>query len=132
MEHQIADFLNCTSFAVAGASANRAKYGNKVFRCFQQHGLNAVPINPGAETIEGVRAAGSLDEINPPPQALSIFTPPSVTEQIVEAAAELGVKHIWMQPGAESDTAIATCHAADMNVIHSGPCLLVVLGYSES
>jgi hypothetical protein len=36
-----------------------------------------------------------------------------------------------MQPGAESQRAIATCEAAGINVIADGSCLLVVLGYRE-
>jgi hypothetical protein len=36
-----------------------------------------------------------------------------------------------MQPGAESEDAIAACHAAGLDVIADGSCLLVVLGYRE-
>jgi len=63
---------------------------------------------------------------------VSVITPPSVTEQIVEEAIKLGVQHIWLQPGAESPDAIEACRNAGINVIHSGPCILVVLGYSET
>ena len=42
-----------------------------------------------------------------------------------------GVKHVWMQPGAESDVAIRTAEDLGMNVIAGGPCLLVVMGYHE-
>ena len=55
--------------------------------------------------------------------------PPPVTERVVNEAVEKGIKHIWMQPGAESDAAILAAEAAGMNVIASGPCILVALRY---
>ena len=131
LETQIADFLAGDTFAVAGASTDRSKYGNKVLRTYLQQGRSVVPINPTAEQVEELPAVASLTDIDPPPHGLSIITPPAVTDQIVAQAIELGIKHIWMQPGAESESAVDACHAAGVNVIHGGPCLLVVLGYHE-
>ena len=62
---------------------------------------------------------------------LSIITPPAVTEKLVEEAAAAGVKHVWMQPGAESRRAVDRARELGMNVISGGPCLLVALGYRE-
>jgi predicted CoA-binding protein len=132
LDVQIADFMNGDLFAVAGASTDRRKYGNKVLRCYQQHGHSVVPVNPNANIVEGHPAAASLDEVSPSPHAVSVITPPSVTEQIVDDAIRLGVQHIWLQPGAESVAAIEACQNADVNLIHSGPCILVVLGYRET
>jgi predicted CoA-binding protein len=131
LEAQIADFMHGDLFAVAGASTDRRKYGNKVLRCYQQHGHAVVPVNPNADIVEGLTAVASLNQVAPELHAMSIITPPSVTEQIVEEAIGLGIQHIWLQPGAESNDAIEACRNADINLIHSGPCILVVLGYRE-
>ena len=32
---------------------------------------------------------------------VSIITPPDVTNKIIEEIIELGIQHVWMQPGAE-------------------------------
>lgn len=56
---------------------------------------------------------------------------PKVSESIVEQAGGLGVKHIWFQPGTESQKAIARAKEFGMNVISGGPCIPAVLGYSE-
>ena len=132
LEAQIADFMHGDLFAVAGASTDRRKYGNKVLRCYQQHGHTVIPINPNADIVEGLNTVASLSDVAPELHAVSVITPPSVTEQIVEEAIKLGVQHIWLQPGAESPDAIEACRNAGINVIHSGPCILVVLGYSET
>ena len=131
LETQIADFMAGDTFAVAGASSNREKYGNMVLRCYLQNGHTAIPINPKADAVEGIPAVKSLSDIDPVPHGLSIITPPPVTEKIVAEAIELGVQHIWMQPGAESEAAVTACKEAGVNLISGGPCLLVVLGFRD-
>ncbi|MCA9060783.1 MAG: CoA-binding protein, partial [Planctomycetaceae bacterium] len=116
---------------VAGASVHRHKYGNQVLRLLQKQGRDVVPVNPNAVEVEGLPAFTALSHVEPRPDAICIITPPDVTEQIVKEAVNLGIQNIWMQPGAESESAIATCEAAGMNVIHSGPCILVVAGYQN-
>lgn len=89
------------------------------------------PINPRGGEIEGVPAFRRLADAPEPVRAASIITPPEVTEDVVAEAIELGVEHLWMQPGAESAPAVATAEEAGVSVIAGGPCLLVVLGYRE-
>lgn len=128
---RIQAFLAAGPFAVIGASTDRAKYGNKVLRCYQQHGKEVYPINPKAPEVEGLKAYPSLAALPVKVPAISVITPPAATEQVVREAHAAGVKHVWMQPGAESDEAIRTAEALGMSVIAGGPCLLVVMGYSE-
>ncbi|MHC4342600.1 MAG: CoA-binding protein, partial [Planctomycetota bacterium] len=46
-------------------------------------------------------------------------------------AAEAGITHVWMQPGAESAEAIRKAGELGLNVIAGGACLLVALGFRE-
>jgi predicted CoA-binding protein len=124
-------FLEAPAFAVAGASRNREKYGNKVLRCYLQNDRRAIPINPCCSEVEDQTCYPSLEAIPEKIKSLSVITPPSVTEQIVDKAIEMGVENAWMQPGAESALAISKAEAAGINVIAGGPCVLVVLGYHE-
>lgn len=131
IEEKIADFLAAPAFAVAGASKNRDKYGNKVLRCYLQNGRTVIPVNPHEPTIEGVACVRTVSELPAAAQSLSIITPPHVTDTVVEEAIARGIRHIWMQPGAQSRAAIAAAEAAGIAVIADGSCLLVVLGYHE-
>jgi predicted CoA-binding protein len=124
-------FLKAEAFAVVGASTDRSKYGNKVLRCYQQHGRVVYPINARATEVEGLKAYPSLSALPVPVRAISVITPPAITEQVVQEAAAAGVTHIWMQPGAESAAAIDGAKAQGLSVIAGGPCLLVVMGYHE-
>jgi predicted CoA-binding protein len=131
MKKEIEEFLKATAFGVVGASADRHKYGNRVLRCYQQHGLRAIPVNPGEAEIEGVKCVASVADLPAEVTSISMITPPRITEQVVIQAAAKGIKNIWMQPGAESPQAIALCREQGINVIADGSCILVVLGYRD-
>jgi len=127
----VREFLAEETFAVVGASPDRSKYGNKVLRCYVQNGRSVVPVHPKEAAVEGLPAYASLAAIPARPGAVSVITPPAVTEKVVEEAGRLGIRHLWMQPGAESEAAVRRAKDLGMNVIAGGPCLLVVLGFRE-
>ena len=110
-QEQITQFLAGKRFAVVGASKDRAKYGNKVLRAYLQNNRDAVPVNPVADEVEGLRAYRDLASVPEDVDGVSIITPPSVTEKVVEQALQRGIKQIWMQPGAESQAAIESAEA---------------------
>lgn len=127
----IAEFLSAGPFAVAGASRDRAKYGNKVLRAYLQHGHRAYPVHPREKEIEGAACVPSLAALPEPVRGLSIITPPEVTERLVDEAAAAGIKRLWMQPGAESARAIARAEELGLTVIAGGPCVLVALRFRD-
>lgn len=129
--HDIEQFLAVGSFAVVGASSDRGKYGNKVLRCYAQHGYPVVGVNPRAERIEGLPCYSSLVRVPGPPRAVSVVAPPGVARSIVADAASAGVRHLWFQPGAEDVEALAEARQQGLAVIADGPCLLVALGFRD-
>lgn len=131
VQAEIQEFLAGTSFAVAGASRNREKYGNKVLRAFLQNDLVAWPVHPTEEEIEGVACSPDLASLPEAVHGLSIITPPAVTETLVEEAAAVGIKRLWMQPGAESPTAVERARELGLHVISGGPCILVALKFRD-
>lgn len=126
LEQRIRDFMASGPYAVVGASTDREKYGNKVLRAYQQRGQEVYPVNPRAEEIEGLKAYPSLAAVPARLRAVSIITPPKVTEQVVKEAAAAGAKFVWMQPGAESPEAVRTAEDLGLEVIAGGPCYLVL------
>ena len=128
---RIKAFLEESRFGVVGASASRAKYGNKVRRCYWQAGREAVPINPGTSMIEGASAYPDIGALPEPVGGLSIITPGDVTTDIIREGLSCGIRHFWLQPGAETSEAVRLAEGAGVNIIYGGACLLVVLGYRE-
>jgi len=131
LKQRIEDFLAGRAYAVAGASQDRSKYGNKVLRCYQQNGRTVYAVNPRDTSVEGAPCVKDLASLPGPVHGLSIITPPPVTERLVEDAHAAGITRIWMQPGAESPRAIERCRELGIECIAGGPCVLVVLGYRE-
>jgi len=128
---QIAAFLDGTPHAVVGASRTRAKYGNKVLRCYMQHERRVYPVNPHAETVEGLSSFATLASLPEPVHGISLITPPDISATIVEEAALMGIGHLWVQPGAESPELLTRAAELGLSVIADGSCILVVLGYIE-
>ena len=125
-------FLRAKSVAVAGASQNRSKYGNIVFRALIASGRTVYPLNPNAVEVEGYPAFASIADLPIVPESLSIVTPPHVTRQVIQQAIAAGVKNIWMQPGAEDSQGSEAARVAGLNVIDDGSCILVSLSIERS
>jgi len=123
----INSFFAGKCFAVAGASSDRSKYGNIVFRALLESGRRVYPINPKAELIEGHPSFQCLSDLPEVPDSLSIVTPPEVTRRIVADAIALGIKNLWMQPGANDPLASESARATGAQVIDDGSCILVLL-----
>ena len=91
-----------TSIALIGASNDRSKYGNKIYRDLRNKGYNVTPINPKEEKIEGDRAYSSIEEMKELPDIANFVVPPPVAMKIAQNITNLGIKHLWFQPGSES------------------------------
>ncbi len=120
----IDEFLRHDKIAVVGASTDRDKYGNKVFRRLQDKGLTVYPVNPQASSVEGVTAYPSLKDLPEQVDGIVLVVPPAVTDKIVQEALDLGIERIWMQPGAESEQALKLCREKDICYIDQ-ECIMV-------
>jgi predicted CoA-binding protein len=120
----ISDFVNRKIWAVVGASQDRSKFGNRVFRALRAAGYDVYPINPKGGEVEGARVYPSLADLPLIPEVVDLVVPPAVSEKVVKEAHALGVTRIWMQPGAESEAAIAYCTENGLQVVHDA-CAMV-------
>jgi len=130
--NNIEEFLKANTFAVAGASRDRSKYGNKVFRAIVASRRTVYPLNPTAPEVEGQTSYASISELPLVPESLSIVTPPHVTREVIQQAIAAGVKNIWMQPGAEDAKGSQAARDGGLNVIDDGSCILVSLSIERS
>ena len=127
MSQPTEEILAAPSFAVVGASRSPEKYGYLVYRALKQAGKTVYAVNPQAKEIDGDPAYPTLAALPTIPEAAVMIVPPPVTEAAVAECAQMGIKRVWMQPGAESEEAVAACRANNIMVVASGPCLLVML-----
>jgi predicted CoA-binding protein len=120
----ISDLVNRRVWAVVGVSQDRSKFGTRIFLDLRAAGYTVYPVNPKGGELEGAKVYPSLADLPEPPEVIDLVVPPAVTEQVVKEALVLGLTRIWMQPGAESDAAIAYCQEHGLQVVH-GACAMV-------
>lgn len=119
MEKLIKEFMDQKRFAVVGATDNPDKYGNRIVKNLRDRGYEVYPVNPKLEKVEGLRCYPSIAEVPVKVDVADFVVPPSATEEILKQCKDLGLHRIWLQPGSESETAIAFCQDNDMKVVHS-------------
>lgn len=124
MEELIKEFMAQKSFAVIGATDNPEKYGNKIFKNLTRRGYEVYPVNPNLKGIEGVKCYPSLADIPVKVDVVDFVVPPPVTEATLKECKKLGLDHIWLQPGSESDAAIAFCQDNNLKVVY-GTCVMI-------
>tara|TARA_B100002049_G_scaffold128563_1_gene95101 strand:+ start:129 stop:512 length:384 start_codon:yes stop_codon:yes gene_type:complete len=89
--------------ALVGASNNRHKFGNRIYLDLRSKGYDVIPVNPKDKQIEGDQAYASIGMIEELPDIVNFVVPPPVAMKVAQEAVELGIKHLWFQPGSESN-----------------------------
>ena len=120
----IDDFLAQRSLAVVGVSRSGKKFGNTAYRELKAKGYSLVPVHPEAPSLEGDRCAPSLRLLPAPVTGVLVVVPPQQAEAVVQEAADVGIRHIWLQPGAESPAAIRLAESRGCSVV-AGECILM-------
>ncbi len=124
MQELINEFLAQKRFAVVGATDNPQKYGNQIVKNLQKRGYEVYPVNPKLTELEGIKCYASLAEIPVKVDVVDFVVPPRVTEETLKQCRELGLHQIWLQPGSESENAIAFCLEHNLKVVH-GVCVML-------
>jgi len=126
----IDSFLSCRRIAVVGVSRDPKDFSRAVFRAFVERGYDAVPVNAAGGEVDGRRAVRWVGEMQPPPEAALLLTPPAATGQVVRECADAGVKRVWMHrgagQGAVSPQAVALCRERGIEVV-DGECPFMFL-----
>ena len=116
--------------AVVGASANRAKFGNKALRAFQAQGYRVIPINPNETDVEGIRTYASVLDVPESIDMATVYVQPDVTLRLLDEFARKGIPEIWVNPGAEDEAVMAEARKRGLHVIFA--CSIIGIGRSPA
>ncbi len=116
--------------AIIGASTDRAKFGNKAVRAFQQQGYTVYPVNPKETEVEGLPAFKSIRDVPVRPRMVSVYLPPPVLLKILSDIAARGCDELWLNPGTESDEVLAEAERLGLRIIQA--CSIVSVGVSPA
>ena len=124
MRDLVIDFLKQRRFAVIGSFRNKEKFAYRIFVDLMKKGYEVLPVNPRLSEVEGKVCYKSISDILHSVDVVNIVTPPLSTENILKECLRKGIKRVWLQPGAESPTAIQFCYDNGIKVIYS-MCVLM-------
>jgi predicted CoA-binding protein len=119
----IARYANEPLWAVVGASNERYKYGNRIYRTLRGAGYKVYAVNNREAQVEGDAAYKTLSDLPEVPTVVDMVVPPENAMGIVQEAQRLGVKAVWFQPGSEDHQAILWAKQNGLDVVQD--CILV-------
>ena len=124
MNPLIDDFINSKRIAVVGMSRSGKKYGNAATKELVSKGYEIYPVHPEAQEIDGMKCYPSLKSLHGQIDGVWISIPPKKVNAVLEDAAEIGLKNIWLQQGAWSKDVQQTIDRLKLPVV-SKKCILM-------
>ncbi len=112
-------------WAVIGATHNKDKFGYKIYKCLKNHGYTVYPVNPNVTDVDGDQCYPSIAALPEIPAVVDFVVPEKVGIAAAEECHILGVKTVWLQPGADKPAVVAKANELGLNVITD--CVLVQL-----
>jgi acetyltransferase len=89
-------FFNPKSVAIVGASQNKGKVGYEILNNMIESGFEGkiFPINPKAESIQGLQCYGDLESTGQTPDLVIVIVPAKIVPAIMQQCAVVGVKAV--------------------------------------
>jgi predicted CoA-binding protein len=115
----VGEAINQRVWAIVGASNDRTKYGNRIYRDLRGAGYTVYAVNPNDSIVEGDTAYPRLQDLPEVPDVVDVVVPASVGARIAYDAQEVGAIYFWLQPGAESPDLIRAAADRGLRVIHN-------------
>jgi len=110
-------------WAVIGANQDRQKYGNMIYRKLKEKGYEVYAVNPMYDSVEGDICYKDLSSLPKVPEVLDMVVSPKRGRPVLEEAAKLGIKYIWLQPGTFDDDLLKKIDELGLEAVQA--CVLV-------
>lgn len=124
LENPLADWPKLQPWAVVGASQDKEKYGNIIYRDLKAAGYRVYPVNPKLDSVEGDTCYPSIQSLPEKPAVVDMVVPPQAVLKVLDDCKEAGIERVWFQPGSESDEAIAKAESFGMKVV-ANACIML-------
>jgi predicted CoA-binding protein len=94
-------------------------------RLLVQHGHDVVPVNPTADSIEGIPVVASVEELSGQVDTVTIYVSAKISTQLERALLSLRPGRVIFNPGAENPALRTTLQAS--GIATEEACTLVLL-----
>ena len=113
-----------TSLAVIGATDHTGKYGGIIYRDMKAKGFPVFAVNPYRDTVDGDPCWASVRDLPETPTIAVFVVPARRGIEVLGECAEVGIRNIWVQPGAFSPAFRDAVEAGDFDWIAEA-CVMV-------
>ena len=110
-------YESARTIAVVGASAREGRAANAIPAYLHSQGYRIIPVNPRGGELFGEPVHATLDDITERVDVVDVFRRPEEGAEIVRAAARIGARLVWFQPGTESAEATTAAAEAGLPVV---------------
>ncbi|MGL4570671.1 MAG: CoA-binding protein [Clostridium sp.] len=115
------DIIDFKNWVVIGDVTNERKYAQKILNKFKSKGYNATGVHPkGSDSVYR-----TLKNVPYKIDAIDLCINSKVGLEFIKEAHELNIKHVLIQPGAESDAILDYCKENGIEAVEG--CALVKL-----
>ena len=104
---------------------DRRKHRPRIYKKLKSRGYRVYPVNPGYEEVEGDKCYKDISSLPELPEVLDMVVSPKRGKAVIEEAARLGVKNIWLQPGTHDDAIMKLIEEKGLTGVQA--CVLVAL-----
>lgn len=87
------------NFVVIGVTNNQDKYGYKIFKRVLDLGYTTYGVSPKYTEVLGQRLYKDLISITSKIDVVILVVNPKYGKDYIDQCSQLGIKHIWLQPG---------------------------------
>ena len=124
MRQQIEAFADARRIAVVGVSRAGRSFGTYAARELTRRGRTVRPVHPTLDAVDGQPCAKRLSDLAGEVDAVLVAVPPDAAIGVLEDAAEIGVKNIWVQQGADAESVADAARDLGLEPIMGG-CVLM-------
>lgn len=112
-----------STWAVLGATTRTDKFGYKIYKHLVNKGYTVYPVNPNIDAIDGHPCYASLTDLPVVPDVVDFVVPEAVGLAALDTCHALGVKTVWLQPGADKPSVVQKATDLGLEVIQD--CVLI-------
>jgi hypothetical protein len=124
MNPLIDNFVGSKRIAIVGMSRSGKKFGNMAAKELKVKGYELFPVHPEAKEIDGMTCYPDLKSLSGKVDGVWISIPPRNVPPVLEEAAQIGLKNIWLQQGAWSAEVQQTIDQLNLPVV-SKKCIMM-------
>ncbi|QUI24258.1 CoA-binding protein [Vallitalea pronyensis] len=120
------DMLAMKKWAVVGATEEQNKFGYRIYKKLKDHGYTVYPVSVKYDEIDGDKAYKNLSDLPEKVDVVDFVVNPKIGLSIIEQCKELGIEHVWLQPGTASTEILDYAKENQIAIVEG--CVLVSLG----